>query len=64
MSPQAADSDGARGPRPEVLARLADGAPAGEPRTVRSTGARAVGIAVCAVTAAAVLVAVIAVGYP
>ena len=64
MSPQGVDSGDARGPRPEVLARLADGVPAGEPRTVRSPRARAVGVAVCAVTAAAVLVAVIAVGYP
>ena len=64
MSPQAVDSGGARGPRPEVLARLADGVPAGEPRTVRSARARALGLALCAATAVAVLVAVIAVGYP
>ena len=64
VSPQPVDSGGARGPRPEVLARLAEGVPAGEARTVRSTRAHAVGIAVCAMTAVAVLVSVIAVGYP
>ena len=64
MSPQAADTGGARGPRPEVLARLAAGVPAGERRIAPSARARAMGIAVCVVTAVAVLVAVIAVGYP
>ena len=53
-----------RSPRPEVLARLAEGVPAGNRRVVRSARARTVGIAICAVTAVAVLGAVVAVGYP
>ncbi|MEO2139413.1 MAG: hypothetical protein ABGX91_04120 [Thermoleophilia bacterium] len=64
MSPQPGIPDGVRSPRPEVLARLAEGVPAGNRRIVRSARARAVGIAICAVTAVAVLVAVVAVGYP
>jgi hypothetical protein len=64
MSPQPGIPGGSRGPRPEVLARLADGVPAGDRRIVRSARARALGIAICAVTAVAVLGAVVAVGYP
>jgi hypothetical protein len=52
------------GPLPDVLARLAEGVDAPRPEHARSAGARALGIALCAVTAAVVLVAVLAVGYP
>ncbi|MGB0731693.1 MAG: hypothetical protein ACPHQB_07625 [Miltoncostaeaceae bacterium] len=64
MSPQPGIRGGARSPRPEVLARLAEGVPSGNRRIVRSARARVVGIGICAVTAVAVLGAVVAVGYP
>ncbi len=52
------------GPLPDVLARLAEGVDAPQPEHARSAVARSLGIALCAITAAVVLVAILAVGYP
>lgn len=52
------------GPRPEVLARLAEGVPAEQQHHVVSRRARALGWALCVVTAATVLVAIVTAGAP
>ncbi len=52
------------GPHPEVLSRLAQGVQGDDPRRPPSAPARMVGIALCAVTAATVLGAIIMVGSP
>lgn len=57
-------NDHRQGPLPDVLARLAEGLDAPGEAHARSPVARSLGIALCAITAAVVLVAVLAVGYP
>ncbi len=52
------------GPLPDVLARLAGGVDPPGDEHARSPMARSLGIALCAITAAVVLLAVFAVGYP
>lgn len=53
-----------RGPRPEVLARLAEGVPAAEQQRSGSPRARLLGIALCVVTAATVVLAIAVAGAP
>jgi hypothetical protein len=52
------------GPRPDVLARLAEGVPAPQPRHASSRSARLLGVALCIITAATVVVAVAVAGAP
>lgn len=53
-----------RGPRPEVLARLAEGVPVAQQERAGSPRARLLGVALCGLTAAAVVLAVVVVGAP
>lgn len=53
-----------RGPRPEVLARLAEGVPVAEQERAGSARARVLGIALCVITAATVVLAIAVAGAP
>ena len=53
-----------RGPRPEVLARLAEGVPVAPREQAVSPRARLLGIALCVVTAATVVLAIAVAGAP
>ena len=52
------------GPRPDVLARLAEGVPAPQPTRMASPRARLLGVCLCLVTAVTVVIAVAVAGAP
>lgn len=53
-----------RGPRPDVLARLAEGLPVAEHERASSPRARLLGIGLCVLTAVAVVLAIAVAGTP